>query len=200
MRMNEPRMPSLLVAHHRPGFYFRVLQDGEVQSGDEIIKVADGPARMTVAAVDALLYLNTGPREQLETALTIPALSPGWQQSFRAMLEEQQKGSTTGNAGLIGATEPPPAWPGFRPLRVSRTNRESSSVLSLVLESADGKPLSPAQPGQYVVLRLRVKPDAPPLLRNYSLSDLPSADHYRVSVKLEEHGVASGYLHHGLRL
>jgi ferredoxin-NADP reductase/MOSC domain-containing protein YiiM len=200
MRMNEPRMPSLLVAHHRPGFYFRVLQDGEVQSGDEIIKVADGPARMTVAVVDALLYLNTGPREQLETALTIPALSPGWQQSFRAMLEEQQKGSTTGNAGLIGATEPPPAWPGFRPLRVSRTNRESSSVLSLVLESADGKPLSPAQPGQYVVLRLRVKPDAPPLLRNYSLSDLPSADHYRVSVKLEEHGVASGYLHHGLRL
>ncbi len=38
------------------------------------------------------------------------------------------------------------------------------------------------------------------MLRNYSLSDLPSADHYRVSVKLEEHGVGSGYLHHDLRL
>jgi MOSC domain-containing protein YiiM len=38
MRMNEPRMPALLVAHHRPGFYFRVLQEGEVQSGDEISK------------------------------------------------------------------------------------------------------------------------------------------------------------------
>ena len=41
-------------------------------------------------------------------------------------------------------------------------------------------------------------PTRQPLLRNYSLSDLPSADHYRVSVKLEDHGVASGYLHHDL--
>lgn len=200
MRMNEPRMPALLVSHHRPGFYFRVLEEGEVQSGDEVIKVADGPARMTVADIDALLYLNTGPREQLQRALTIPALSPGWQQSFRALLEEQEKGGTTGNAGLIGTTEPPPAWPGFRPLQVSQMNHESSSVLSLVLQSADGKPLAPALPGQYVVLRLRVKPDAPPVLRNYSLSDLPSADHYRVSVKLEENGVASGYLHHEVQV
>jgi len=30
IRMNEPRMAALLVAHHRPGFYFRVLQEGEV--------------------------------------------------------------------------------------------------------------------------------------------------------------------------
>jgi len=199
IRMNEPRMPALLVAHHRPGFYFRVLQEGEVQSGDEIVKVADGPARMTVADVDALLYLNTGSRERLQKALTIPALSPGWRQSFRAILEEQEKGGTTGNAGLIGTTEPPPAWPGFRPLRVAQMNHESLSVLSLVLEAADGKPLSPALPGQYVVLRMRVKPDAPPVLRNYSLSDMPSADHYRVSVKLEEHGVGSGYLHHDIR-
>lgn len=200
MRMNEPRMPALLVAHHRPGFYFRVLQEGELQSGDEIIKVADGPARMTVAEVDALLYLNTSPREKLQKALSIPALSPGWQQSFRAILEEQEKGGTTGNAGLIGTTEPPPAWSGFRPLRVSGMNHESSSVLSLVLNAADGKPLSPALPGQYVVLRMRVKPNAPAVLRNYSLSDLPSTDHYRVSVKLEEHGVGSSYLHHDLRL
>ena len=200
IRTNEPRMPALLVAHHRPGFYFRVLEEGEVQSGDEVTKIADGSARMTVADVDALLYLNTGSREQLQKALSIPALSPGWQQSFRAILEEQNKGGTTGNAGLIGATEPPPAWPGFRSLRVTQMNHESSSVLSLVMEAADGKPLSPALPGQYVVLRMRLKPDGPPVLRNYSLSDLPSADHYRVSVKLEEHGVASGYIHHDLRL
>ncbi len=199
IRMNEPRMPALLVSHHRPGFYFRVLQEGEVQGGDEIIKVADGPAGMTVAEVDSLLYLNTASREQLEEALSIPALSPGWQQSFRAILAEQEKGGTTGNAGLIGVTEPAPAWPGFRPLRVSQMNHESSSVLSLVMEAPDEKPLSPALPGQYVVLRMRVKPDAPAVLRNYSLSDLPSPDRYRVSVKLEEHGLASSYLHHEIR-
>src|SRR6476646_7419744 len=39
IRMNEPAMPSLLVAHHRPGFYLRVLEEGPVQAGDEIEKV-----------------------------------------------------------------------------------------------------------------------------------------------------------------
>lgn len=198
MRMNEPRMPALLVAHHRPGFYFRVLQEGQVRSGDEVIKVAEDPARLTVAGCDALLYLPTPSRDQLQRALSISALSSGWQQSFRDILEQQDKGDMTGNAGLVSAAEPPPAWPGFRPLQVSQINRESSTVLSLVLESTDGKPLSPALPGQFVVLRIHPKSDAPAVLRNYSLSDLPSAGHYRVSVKLEDHGVASGYLHHDL--
>jgi ferredoxin-NADP reductase/MOSC domain-containing protein YiiM len=188
MRMNEPRMPALLVSHHRPGFYFRVLQEGEVQSGDEIVKDAD-----------AMLYLNAGSKDQLLRALSIPALSPGWQQSFRDILEQQERGGTTGNAGLVSASELPPSWPGFRPLRVSQMNHESSSVLSIVLESTDEKPLSPALPGQYVVLRIHPQPDAPAVMRNYSLSDLPSADHYRISVKLEEHGVASSYLHRELR-
>ena len=42
IRMNEPRMPALLVEHHRPGFYFRVLQEGEVGAGDDIVKITDG--------------------------------------------------------------------------------------------------------------------------------------------------------------
>ena len=36
IRMDEPLMPSLLVAHHRPGFYLRVLEEGAVQAGDAI--------------------------------------------------------------------------------------------------------------------------------------------------------------------
>jgi ferredoxin-NADP reductase/MOSC domain-containing protein YiiM len=199
IRMNEPRMPALLVSHHRPGFYFRVLQEGEVQSGDEIVKVGEGPVRMTVTDIDALLYLERGSRDQLLQALSIPALSSGWQQSFRDLLLQDEKGEKTGNAGLVPATEPPPAWTGFRPLRVTEMNRESLSVLSIRLRSADNKPLEPALPGQYVVLRIRLQPDATPVLRNYSLSDLPSDDHYRISVKLEEHGAVSGYLHHELR-
>ena len=59
-------MPALLVAHHRPGFYFRVLQEGEVGGGDDIVKIADGPERVNVAEVDALLYLPGHSTEQLE--------------------------------------------------------------------------------------------------------------------------------------
>ncbi len=200
IRMNEPRMAALLVAHHRPGFYFRVLEEGEVGSGDEIVKVAEHPVRMTVAEADALLYLRGHSRDQLQRALSIPALSPGWQASFKAMLQQEEPGGvTTGNSGLGPVSEPPPAWPGFRPMRVAEIKQESSNVLSLVFEAADGSPLSPALPGQFVVLRMRPNPDAPPLLRNYSLSDVPSADHYRVSVKHEVNGEASTYLHTRVR-
>src|SRR5690348_9542977 len=122
IRMDDPRMPSLLVQHHRPGFYLRVLQEGEVRPDDDVVKVADGPGRMTVAEVDGLLYLPGHPRDRLERALRIPALSPGWQGSFRAMLSEP--GSANGNAGLV-ATAPPPAWAGFRPLRVTAIEPES---------------------------------------------------------------------------
>ncbi len=200
IRTNEPRMPALLVEHHRPGFYFRVLEEGEVGAGDEIAKVAGGPLHMTVAETDALLYLPGRSREQLKKVLEIPALSEGWKGSFRGMLLEEQRGETRkGNFGLSSGSEPPPAWPGFRRLRVARMMLESKSVMSLVLEPADDLPLSQAQPGQFVVLRLRPTADAPAVLRNYSLSDTPSSDHYRISVKHEANGVASTYLHTKVR-
>src|SRR4051795_2936595 len=50
IRMEEPSMAALLVSHHRPGFYLRVLEEGEAGAGDEIVKVAEGPDRFTVAA------------------------------------------------------------------------------------------------------------------------------------------------------
>lgn len=196
IRMDNPQMAALLVAHRRPGFYFRVLHEGEVEAGDEIVKVADGPEQMTVAEIDAMLYLGRHSQEQLERALRIPALSPGWKMSFQALLEQALSGKATGgNPGLTSESGPPPAWQGFRPLRVSRIERESRSIVSLVLVPADGHPLAAALPGQFVVLRLRPRPDTPPLLRNYSLSDAPSADHYRVSVKQEVNGAASTYVH-----
>src|SRR5262244_4433649 len=48
LRMDEPRMAALLVSHRRPGFYLRVLTEGHVEAGDEIVKVTGGPEGMTV--------------------------------------------------------------------------------------------------------------------------------------------------------
>ena len=194
IRMNEPRMPALLVAHHRPGFYFRVLQEGEVGAGDDIVKIADGPERISVAEVDALLYLPGHTSEQLQRALRIPALSKGWQSSFQAMLQ-QDLGSKTavGNQGLANE-EQAPAWPGFRQMRVANIHKESDSVTSFILEPIDGQALPVFQAGQFVVLRLLVDPGKPPVLRSYSLSDLPAADHFRISVKSELNGIGSSFL------
>ena len=195
IRMNEPQMAALLVAHSRPGFYFRVLEEGEVEAGDEIVQVAAGPERMTVAEVNALLYMPGHPRSELEKALRIPALSAGWRDSFRALLESAQTGkATTGNPALTHAAGPPPAWTGFRPLRVSQKDRESSNVTSLVLEPTDENPLQAALPGQFLVVRLKPVPAAPALLRSYSLSGEPNEHRYRISVKRETHGAAGAYI------
>src|SRR5208282_5368831 len=183
IRMKEPRMPALLVEHHRPGFYFRVLQEGEVGAGDDIVRIVDGlerngPERMSVADVDALLYLPGHSGEQLQRALQIPALSKGWQSSFQTMLQQDLSSKTAvGNPGLANE-EQAPAWPGFRQMRVANIHKESDNVTSFILSPIDGKPLPIFQAGQFVVLRLLVDSGKPPALRSYSLSDLPGADHF----------------------
>ena len=196
IRMDEPQMPALLVSRHRPGFYFRVLTEGAVQAGQEIIKVASGPEGMTVAEMDALLYLPGHPRQQLLRALRIPALSGGWKASFQEMLG--QSGPASGNAGLADAS-PPPAWPGFRPFAVTAIDRESETVISLHLADPGGGTVPAAQPGQFLTLRLHPDPAGPPLLRSYSLSGAPGARDYRISVKREAHGAASQFIHTRVR-
>jgi ferredoxin-NADP reductase/MOSC domain-containing protein YiiM len=200
IRMNEPEMAALVVKHGRPGFYFRVLEEGEVAAGDEITQVMSGPERMSVSEIDALLYMPGHPRDQLERALRIPSLSIGWRHSLEALLAQARDGgAATGNAGLGAVSTQPPAWRGFRPLRVSRKLRESENVTSLLLEPADGQPIAATLPGQFVVLRLGSE-SAATLMRSYSLSGEPEASHYRVSIKREAHGAASGYVHDSLKV
>jgi len=194
IRMNEPRMPALLTSSGRPGFYFRVLQEGEVGAGDEIVKVGQTNERMTVAEINALLYSPNHPRDRLERALRIGALSPGWRSSFEALLRGRTTAEGSGNAGLAPAAAAHPVAPGFRCLTVAATDQECADVLSLTMQSLDGQPLPTALPGQYVVLRLpRTSGDAP-LFRSYSLSGPVSTERYRISVKIEPNGVAGSYL------
>jgi MOSC domain-containing protein YiiM len=195
IRMNEPRMAALLIAYGRPGFYFRVLEEGEVEAGDDIVRVMQGREGMTVAEASALLYKPGHPANLLERALRIPALSAGWRGSFNALLEQAQgAGAATGNPGLARVAGLQPAWAGFRPLLVAGKTRESGSVTSLQLDPGEGGPLAAGLPGPFVVLRLRPKPDAPPLPRSYSLSGEPSDARYRVSVKRNTGGVTGAYI------
>jgi ferredoxin-NADP reductase/MOSC domain-containing protein YiiM len=194
IRMNEPRMAALLTSSGRPGFYFRVLREGEVGAGDEIVKVGEAAERMTVAEINALLYFPGHPRDRLERALRIEALSPGWHGSFEALLQSEQSGSETGNAGLAPAAAAHPASPGFQSLVVASIDRESADVLSFTLQSPEGHSLPAALPGQYIVLRLKPSAGGPLLFRSYSLSGPLSTERYRISVKIEPNGAAGNYL------
>jgi ferredoxin-NADP reductase/MOSC domain-containing protein YiiM len=192
LRMDEPQMPALLYTHGRPGFYLRVLEEGEVGAGDAIERIAVGPEAMTVREVSALLYLPGQTVARLERALAIPALSAGWRHSFEALLGQLREGAT-GNRGLAPPSGGPPAWTGLRPFRIAEVVRESRSIASFALEPVDGEPLPGFRAGQY--LTLRVQPEGAPraLLRSFSLSAAPDARRYRLGIKRE--GVVSTHLH-----
>ena len=198
IRLERPEMPALLVAHRRPGFYFRVIQEGEIGPGDHVEKLSDGPERITVAEIDALLYSAEHPLDALRRAASIPALSPGWRASMRKLAAAAEAGGTTGNAGLGLGASAPLAWRGFRPLVVVASHEESADVRSFELAAEDGSPLPPSLPGQYIVVRVRPNPDAPAVTRNYSLCGPPGSPNYRIGVK-NEHGLASGFLHQSVR-
>ncbi|MGH3174804.1 MAG: MOSC domain-containing protein, partial [Streptosporangiaceae bacterium] len=188
LRLGEPELPALLVSHHRPGFYMRVLREGRVRAGDQIVKTRTGPGALSVAEVDALLYLPGRDLAKLRVAGRIPALSPGWQQSFRDLLAED----------TVARADTGPAWAGFRPLRVSKLVPESATVSSIYLTAPDESPLPAAQAGQYLTLRVTGAGQPAPV-RSYSLSSAPGSGAYRISVKREPLGAASRYLSDTLR-
>jgi ferredoxin-NADP reductase/MOSC domain-containing protein YiiM len=197
LRLGEPQMAALLVSHRRPGFYFRVITEGQIEAGQDIVKIGSGPEQVTVAEIDALLYLPGHPRDGLERALRIPALSPGWKGSLQNLLTQAASTSASaGNTGLTAAaSSPPPAWAGFRSLEVTATHQESSTVRSITLADPDGAPLPPWRPGQSIALRLSSEDTHDTLIRNYSLSNWAGAGNYRISVKREKFGAASTYIH-----
>jgi ferredoxin-NADP reductase/MOSC domain-containing protein YiiM/ferredoxin len=152
--LGVPEMPALVVSERRPGFYFRVIREGDVCAGDEITKIADGPEGMHVADIDQLLYSNNHPKELLIRALKIPALSKGWQGSFQELLDAKLAGVGGGNAGLTGDASRPLAWPGFRRFLVKRIRQESPGVRSFELSPADDRPIAPFVPGQHIAVKL----------------------------------------------
>jgi ferredoxin-NADP reductase/MOSC domain-containing protein YiiM len=192
MRLGEPDMAALLVSHHRPGFYMRVITEGHVQAGDRVVRTRTGPGALSVADTDALLYLPGRDEQKLRVALQIPALSPGWQRSFADLLSAAKDNGTAASRGAE------PAWAGFRQLRVAKVVRENDQVCSIYLTATDSADLPAPRPGEYLTLRI-TGAGKPAPVRSYSLSSVAAGGTYRISVKQEPHGVASTYLDRDLR-
>jgi ferredoxin-NADP reductase/MOSC domain-containing protein YiiM/predicted pyridoxine 5'-phosphate oxidase superfamily flavin-nucleotide-binding protein len=175
----------------RVGFYFRVLEEGEVGAGDVFELISRDPIGMSVRAVSDLLFFNTADLEGARRALSIPALAHGWKGSFEERLAK---------ADSLPATDQ-----GFRNLVVQRKEVESENISSFYLVPAEqGAPLAPYLPGQFLTFKLSIPGHAESVVRTYSLSDSPDRDYYRVSIKREPAppdrpdlppGLSSNYFH-----
>ncbi len=194
LRLGEPRMPALLVAAGRPGFYLRVIEEGDVGAGDPIVRVLTDPAGLTVAATDALLYRPGRSPGDLRRALAMPALPQGWRSSFRELLD-----AASGAAPPASDSGAAPAWPELRRFTMRARTAESQDVTSFELSPQDQVELAPYLPGQYVSVTV---PDATQdgdvggsLTASYSLSQAPRPDGLRISVKRPRVGSAGRRLH-----
>ena len=168
MRLGEPQMPALLVAHHRPGFYLRVITEGHVQAGDEIVRTRVGRQALSVADIDALLYLPGRDIEQLRAAVDIPALSPGWQQSFRELLDSTENGTHAGRAtGRDRA-----GLGGLSPIARRRHRRRNPDGDARCTCAENGDALPQPQAGPVPQPRAAGAGEPPPV-RSYSLSSAP---------------------------
>ncbi|MCL4673541.1 MAG: NO-inducible flavohemoprotein [Sphingomonadaceae bacterium] len=85
-------------------------------------------------------------------------------------------------------------WNGWRDFAVDEVTQESSVITSFVLRPVDGGPVMAHKPGQYLTFWFEI-PGHPPVKRNYSISSAANGETYRISVKREEQGLASGWLH-----
>lgn len=88
-KMGLPGFDKTFLRANRSGFYLRVLEEGDVKAGDSIALISKDAIGMSVAEVNAALYLDKQP-SQAERALQIEALSPGWKRSFEKLLAKEQ--------------------------------------------------------------------------------------------------------------
>jgi len=190
IRMGIEGFQNRFLASGRIGFYFRVLEEGEVGAGDVIELVARDPQALTVRAVNNLLYFDKKNLNETAKALEIPALSHGWKGSFEDRLAKVEAPAKTGER--------------YRSFVVDRKEPESETITSFYLMPEDGAPLPRFLPGQFLTFELTIPGQPKPVLRTYSLSDCANPDYYRVSIKREPApadrpdlapGLSSNYFH-----
>jgi nitric oxide dioxygenase len=95
-------------------------------------------------------------------------------------------------------------WGGFRPFVVAEKVQESSVITSLYLKPKDGEAISDFKAGQYISVKMEIPGEKNTHIRQYSLSDAPGKDYYRISVKKETglnspDGKVSVYMHEGVK-
>ncbi|TWT06833.1 NO-inducible flavohemoprotein [Planococcus sp. CPCC 101016] len=90
-------------------------------------------------------------------------------------------------------------WNFFKDFIVARKVKESEVITSFYLKPKDGFNVPPYTPGQYISVRLSMPGEDFLVIRQYSLSQAPKPDEFRISVKRENdndpNGVVSNYLH-----
>lgn len=90
IRFQRQEMPDQFLSSRRTGFYFTVVKEGELGEGDPIELIQHGVNRVSVSAILRLAYgQEPADAVQIEKALQVEALPPGWRKRLLKRMEEQ---------------------------------------------------------------------------------------------------------------
>ena len=77
---------------------------------------------------------------------------------------------------------------------------ESSTIKSFYLKPDDGSEPKRYLPGQFVSVKIKPAKSEETIVRNYTLSDSPYKEYFRLTIKREEKGIVSRYFHDEIEL
>ena len=189
-------MAALLTGHGRPGFYFRVLEEGVGQArrrhrqGRDRGWTDDGRVHQRAAVP------GPSPRPRAASASAAdPRAQPGLaglvSRTARAAAQRRSRRRERGLDVRWGHHRPGQA---SEPCGWSRSVRRAPPCCHWSSKPTTARRWPRALPGQFVTLKLEPGHGAPPLVRSYSLSGPPDGTRYRITVKVEPHGAAGRYL------
>ena len=176
LRFGRDDMVKRFLASGRLGFYFRVVTEGDIAAGDEVLLIERAKDSLPVVEITRLYARDKDDLDGLQRMVRVAALPEDWRDYFK---EQIQRIGTSGRRPVVQR----PAWTGFRPFILQQKLRETEDVSSFHLVPEDGQPLPPYSPGQFLTVRLAIPGVARPVVRSYSLSDTARSDHYRLTIR-----------------
>ena len=180
LRFNDQRLATRMVEQGRTGWYFRVVETGSFEAGDCLDLLHRPHPAWTIARVNHATYDRTVASDTLEAIAGLPELSTAWRHQ------------TLVAAKALKARQ---VAERFRRFVIVETKMESAVIRSFILVPADGAGVIPHEPGQHVAIRVSRPGQADAELRRYTLSDLANGKSYRISIKNQEGGAVSPFLH-----
>lgn len=196
MTLNEdPGFSKIFLEDGRVGFYARVLQEGSVMAGDQLIHEPVSVPSPTIREFVRACYDPNATLADLKFARNAAGLSPEWQ----ALLDKR--------ATALMLARQPQAWSGYKTFMLTKRETEAAGIISLYLAPTDGAELPGYLPGQHITVQAET-PAHVTLVRPYSLSSAQiSANAFRITVKcmpaMEEENQSasmSRYLHESVKV
>lgn len=91
IRMKSPTFSKIFLKSGLVGFYFRVIEPGQLEAGDGITLLPIGHPRTTIVEAVEARFFDTKNMDAIKRILSNPALATAWRRDFEDLLLKTKK-------------------------------------------------------------------------------------------------------------